>query len=397
MPIRKRNGKWEYRFWVNGEEFSKVLDLDATERNRTAASRVEAEAYRMVVEGKAAVLRLQVTRFSKAADAFLAWTRGEYRDHPDTAKRLRVSMSSAKVFFGNRPVSSIGDGDLEDYKAWRRTCPKCSAKEPDVKSCQICSGTGLGVQDVTLRHDLYALSPFFDYAIKHNWARENPVRKVEIPSDANAVRIHVLSRAEEELYFATCQKKELSFRQRNRKREAASYRDLHDVGRLMLLQGCRPEELRALEQEADVDLEASKLRIRHGKSKAAKRILRLMTESREILAQRLQRAGRWVFPSPKNPGKHIASHQRAHEAVLKETGLSFVLYDLRHTFATRAAEGGMQLATLAAILGHGNLRSVMKYVHISQEHMDREMMRLERISAPTLHDLTIERDRQRVQ
>ena len=85
------------------------------------------------------------------------------------------------------------------------------------------------------------------------------------------------------------------------------------------------------------------------------------------------------------------------EAVLKETGLSFVLYDLRHTFATRAAEGGMQLATLAAILGHGNLRSVMKYVHISQEHMDREMMRLERISAPTLHDLTIERDRQRVQ
>jgi len=396
MPIRKRNGKWEYRFWVNGQEFSRVLDLDATERNRTAASRAEAEAYKMVVEGKASVLRLHVTRFSKASDAFLAWARGEYHDHPDTAKRLKVSMSSAKLFFGNRPVSSIGDGDIEDYKAWRRTCPNCNGKEPDVKSCQICSGTGLGVQDVTLRHDLYALSPFFDYAIKHNWARENPVRKVEIPSDADAIRIHVLSPAEEALYFATCKQKELFFLNRKRQKEAGAYHDLYDAGRLMLLQGCRPEELRSREH-ADIDLEGSKLRIRDGKSKAARRTLRLLAESREILGQRLQKPSRWIFPSPKNPGRHIGSHQRAHEAVLKESGLSFVLYDLRHTFATRAAERGMPIPTLAAILGHSNLRSVMKYVHISQENMDREMMRLERQSAPTLHDVTIEGERRSVQ
>jgi len=54
-----------------------------------------------------------------------------------------------------------------------------------------------------------------------------------------------------------------------------------------------------------------------------------------------------------------------------------VPYDLRHTFATRAAERGMPIPTLAAVLGHANLRSVMKYVHISQEHMDREMARVD--------------------
>jgi site-specific recombinase XerD len=53
--------------------------------------------------------------------------------------------------------------------------------------------------------------------------------------------------------------------------------------------------------------------------------------------------------------------------------LTCVIYDFRHTFATRKAEQGMALGTLAAILGHANIRSIMKYVHVTQEAMDRAM------------------------
>ena len=42
-------------------------------------------------------------------------------------------------------------------------------------------------------------------------------------------------------------------------------------------------------------------------------------------------------------------------------------------FATRAAEHGMPVAALARILGHGDLRSVTKYVHVRQEAQDRAM------------------------
>jgi site-specific recombinase XerD len=46
--------------------------------------------------------------------------------------------------------------------------------------------------------------------------------------------------------------------------------------------------------------------------------------------------------------------------------------------ASRAAnERGMPLAILASIMGHANLRSIMKYVHTSQEQMNREMIRLD--------------------
>jgi hypothetical protein len=181
MPVRRRNNKWEYRFWIAGREYSRVLDLAATERNRTAATRIEAEARKTVMEGKGHLLKLEIKSFTEAIAAFLAWAEGEHREHPNTVARLKVSFTSLRAFFGNCPVSSITEGQVDDFKSWRRTVHE--------------------VRDVTVRHDLHALSPFFEYAIRHNWARANPVKKVTIPSDAESVRMHVLTAAEEKAYF----------------------------------------------------------------------------------------------------------------------------------------------------------------------------------------------------
>jgi hypothetical protein len=58
-----------------------------------------------------------------------------------------------------------------------------------------------------------------------------------IPSDEDAVRMHVLTTSEEQQYF----------------KRAGKHRDLHDLGRLMLNQGPRPDELVSL-LKTDVDL-----------------------------------------------------------------------------------------------------------------------------------------------
>jgi integrase len=49
----------------------------------------------------------------------------------------------------------------------------------------------------------------------------------------------------------------------------------------------------------------------------------------------------------------------------------FVPYDLRHTAATRWATDGMPVPVLAATLGHANLWSVMKYIHITADNIER--------------------------
>src|SRR5580692_8841859 len=94
--------------------------------------------------------------------------------------------------------------------------------------------------------------------------------------------------------------------------------------------------------------------------------------------------GPFVFPSPKNPAAHRGPTWRTHENVLeamagRADACVFVSYDLRHTAATRWATDGMPVPVLAATLGHANLRSVMKYIHITADNIEREVVRIEKI------------------
>jgi integrase len=150
---------------------------------------------------------------------------------------------------------------------------------------------------------------------------------------------------------------------------------LFAVGRLLINQGCRPEEIMA-SRKADLDTEAATLRIPGGKSKAARRTIYLTPESTELLAARLNTPGPWLFPSRRYEGRHITKLNGTHDRACMAAGVSFVLYDLRHTFGTRqATEEKTDPLTLAKIMGHANLRTMMRYVHPDQDAQKAAMER----------------------
>ena len=361
MPLRKRGPLWHYRFTINGQEYAGSTGLPATERNRKAAERIEKDQREAAVTGRATEARKD---FATAAGEFIAWCKDvEYRNQASTAQRIAVSFASLVAFLGDMSVVGIGAREVEAYKEHRVRVN--------------------GVEDVTLRHDLHALSLFFQYAERMRWRDGNPVREVTMPSDANAVRIHPLTRNEEERYFKA------AFNVVDR----AGHRNLYDVGRTMINQGCRPEDAMS-SRKADLDLEAGTLQVQ-SKTPAGNRTLFLTPESLEILSTRLASQGPWLFPSERYPVNHITklnnSHDRAcREATVawreelekaglaaeaKEANISFVLYDLRHTFGTRqATEEKTDPFTLAKIMGHANLRTIMKYVH-PDEGAQREAMK----------------------
>ena len=59
----------------------------------------------------------------------------------------------------------------------------------------------------------------------------------------------------------------------------------------------------------------------------------------------------------------------------------FRLYDLRHTWATRAVQNGMDLATVAAILGHTKLNMLMQCAHPKEDNKADTLRKLARANA----------------
>jgi integrase len=118
-------------------------------------------------------------------------------------------------------------------------------------------------------------------------------------------------------------------------------------------------------------------------TKAAKRRVNLTTLAIEVLRRRLNQAeGPYIFPHEKDINKPMLKVNNAHGGALKRSKVpQFRLYDLRHTWATRAAMSGIDLVTLAAMLGHSRIQMVLRYAHPTEQHQAQAMRNLEQFNA----------------
>lgn len=80
-------------------------------------------------------------------------------------------------------------------------------------------------------------------------------------------------------------------------------------------------------------------------------------------------------------GMHVRTYQRIFESLLKKLGIDHKgFHALRHTFATRALEVGMDVKTLSEILGHKSPTiTLQRYVHSMLEHKTEMMNKLGRL------------------
>ncbi len=131
-----------------------------------------------------------------------------------------------------------------------------------------------------------------------------------------------------------------------------------DCVRLVMLTGCRPQEamLAAWEQfDAEpgfwVKPSAHVKRRKVHKLPLSPPALELI----ERLRKRRKGGATWVFPGAV-PGEPIAAFHHVWKFVRKHAGLGKTarLYDLRHSFASIGAGGGLSLPIIGRLLGHTN-------------------------------------------
>jgi integrase len=228
------------------------------------------------------------------------------------------------------------------------------------------ASTGRRLRPATINRELACLKILFNRF--EDTVPRNPVRKVKFLAEDNE-QMRVLTAEEEKLYLL------------------AASQPLRDIATLMLETGMRPEEVCRIRRE-NVHLEQGYLFNPFGKTKAARRKVPLTARATAVLARRLEKAkGDFVFPG-RATDQPIVKANAAHAGTLsriKRIRLEvnekaiprFRLYDLRHTWATRAAMAGIDLVTLAAMLGHSRIQMVLRYAHPTEEHQFAAMKKLE--------------------
>jgi len=81
----------------------------------------------------------------------------------------------------------------------------------------------------------------------------------------------------------------------------------------------------------------------------------------------------WLFPSKNGYGPAcIATGQYAYKVAKKRAGITKEggIHILRHSFATHMVEGGVNLAVVQRLLGHADLHTTARYLHLSKRGLD---------------------------
>jgi integrase len=137
--------------------------------------------------------------------------------------------------------------------------------------------------------------------------------------------------------------------------------------RLLLFTGCRLREILHLKWE-QVDLERGLLFL--ADSKTGRKTVILNAPALAVLTG-LDRLGSYVIPGD-DPEKPRTDLKRPWEAVGRRAGLEGVrLHDLRHTYASLGAGGGLGLPIIGKLLGHTQASTTQRYAHLDADPLRR--------------------------
>jgi integrase len=348
MSIFKRGNVYWYHFLFDGEH----VQRSTKQGNPRTARQIEAAFKTALAKGEVGITeRKKAPGFKMAMREFLEWSEMQHKQHPGTYRRYLVSSAALLAHFKDQPLDKITSESVEQFKAARSIAKGQRTKR--------------SIKPATVNRELACMRAMFNHAIKAGMSVKNPICKAGAKALAEEnEQTRVLSYDEQARYLAVATPM------------------LRDVATLMLETGMRPEEVYRIQPE-NVNLAGGFLINPFGKTKAARRRVPLTTVARSVLSRRMDGLETpYLFPCETDDERPVPKVNNAHDRAVRDSKVAkFRLYDLRHTWATRAAESGIDLVTLAALLGHSKIQMVLRYAHPSQEHQARSVERLEQFNA----------------
>jgi len=316
---------WYIRYSLgNGKEKWESVGKVGVVTKTMAQAKLE-EKKRQVRRGELDMIGAKIPTLSEFAKDYLEHIRDIKQNR--SWKSAIHYLNQLKNYFGNKKLSQITSGDIDDYKLAR-------LRE---------------VKPATVNRELACLSHLLNLAKRNKkFFGENPVAVSRLLPEYNQVE-RILTPEEEERLLALCN----------------PY--LKPILITALNTGMRKSEILTLKW-TDVDLDNSVITLEHTNTKSKKtRRIPINSVMRKLLLEQKLKSGGFEFVFLSQDGKPYKRHDSlkgAFERLCKKAGITGLrFHDLRHTAATRMVETGANIVAVNRILGHADLKTTMRYAH----------------------------------
>lgn len=339
MPVNKnRHGKWYYdlsaRLSPTGKRMRVVIP---TARTKKEAEDSERDAIKKIHEGKYGTPMGSMLVKDYVKKYYKPWAKVNKRSARSDLYRLKPLMA----FFGKMQLREVSAFSVEKYRIERIKTPIVSKHKTKQRS------------PGAVNRETDLLSAICRQAQIDKKLAINPVREVKKLHGEQKRQRYLLPEEETRLM-------------------AVLVFDRAHLAPLVLLAvntGLREMELLKLKKE-QVDFERGAILVTETKGGEDRWVpLNDVAERelRELTGNARRRGWTYLFTNPKTKS-YYTTIKTAWNTACRLAGITNLhFHDLRHTFGTRAADGGANLGDLQKVMGHAQLSTTMQYVHATEE------------------------------
>lgn len=321
MGLYRRGKTYWFSITHQGKRIQQPLKTD----NKRLAQKLYAKVVTDIVEGRYfEKIEAQSHTFEQLRDRYMT-------EHSRVNKTERSSIRDESLFrhlsgfFGGMTLAEVKPARISEYKSLRRS---------------------EGAKTATIARELEVLRHALNLAIREwEWLDRNPFEKVKIEKPNNKI----------ERWLSIEEQKRLI---------GESPEWLREIIVFALNTGLRQSEILLLKWQ-QIDLSRRILTLTDAKNKE-RRSIPLNRTVLELLGSkgRVRHISGYVFTSYAGTRIDARNLLRAFYAARKRAKLEDLrFHDLRHTFATRLVQAGVDLYVVKQLLGHKTITMTMRYAH----------------------------------
>ncbi len=274
------------------------------------------------------VVQIPDTTFNELADRYCEWMLGRHK----SADSKRYRIDTMRGIFGGTLLRNFTAQTIEQYQT-------------DLMN--------KGLQPASVNKNVSILKAMLRKAVDWNRAHEDILKQTGRVRhlEENNIRLRYLCKEECSTLVKAC--------------------DIHlrPIVVTALNTGCRRGEILSLKWD-NVDMKHGFILLDNKTKTGKRREIPINATLRDVLQSITRRLDVTYVFFDTATGKPYQGVDRSFNTACRKAGIrDFHFHDLRHTFASLLVMNGVDIQTVAKLLGHSNLTMTLRYAHLAPSHL----------------------------